>query len=315
MVSIIIPVYNGEKYLQRCFNTIQNQTYNDFEVIIVDDGSTDRTGNICDNMSKVDSRFRVIHKHNEGVARARNVALMQAKGDVVFIDADDYVELDYLEKLRKGLYYQKVDISYCLGQDEDEAGNIISTGGGQKEDLIIDSQKYDWNGTLQHPIVWGAIFRKEIVKELTFDERFSVGEDSLFFAQCLKKARNLYFVHDTVYHYVHYQESASHGKFNLKKLSEIYAWQEICKLYQASEAENMIKAALAMRIRKICRNHFSDLTFIRKDCLKEMIMIYRSIQCAYFEELVRNRKYRELFTGIVFGLCPSVCLRIRENKK
>ena len=83
MVSIIIPVYNGEKYLQRCFNTIQNQTYNDFEVIIVDDGSTDRTGNICDNMSKVDSRFRVIHKHNEGVARARNVALMQAKGDVV----------------------------------------------------------------------------------------------------------------------------------------------------------------------------------------------------------------------------------------
>ena len=132
MVSIIIPVYNGEKYLQRCFNTIQNQTYNDFEVIIVDDGSTDRTGNICDNMSKVDSRFRVIHKHNEGVARARNVALMQAKGDVVFIDADDYVELDYLEKLRKGLYYQKVDISYCLGQDEDEAGNIISNGGAER---------------------------------------------------------------------------------------------------------------------------------------------------------------------------------------
>lgn len=312
MISIIVPVYNGEKHLQRCLDSIRNQTYADFEVIVVDDGSTDGTGKICDNMARMDPRFHIIHQKNAGVAAARNVALAQSKGDLAFIDADDYVDVDYLEKLRKGLDYPEVDVSYCLGQDEDEEQNIIS-GRKQKEDVLITSSDYDWNGELQHPIVWGAIFRKEIVTGITFDERFSVAEDSLFFAQCLKNARKLYFVHDTIYHYVQYQESASHGKFDLKNISEIYAWREICELYQKSNAENQIKAALAMRIRKVCRNYYSNLEFQKNGCLKEMMVIYHSIQGAYFRELIKNRKYRELFTGIVFGLWPSIYLKIREE--
>ena len=134
MISIIIPVYNGEKHLQRCFDSIRHQTYKDFEVIIVDDGSTDGTGDICDNMARADSRFYVIHQDNAGVSAARNSALEQAKGDVAFIDADDYVEPDYIEKLKKGLDYPEVDISYCLGQSEDEYGNLISSvwGGGRE---------------------------------------------------------------------------------------------------------------------------------------------------------------------------------------
>lgn len=136
MISIVVPVYNGEKYIQRCFDSIQNQTYSDFEVIVVDDGSIDGTGDICDNIERKDSRFHVIHQNNAGVAAARNVALAQAKGDLTFIDADDYVDVDYLEKLRKGLNYPEVDISYCLGQDEDEAKNIISGGGRKKMPLL-----------------------------------------------------------------------------------------------------------------------------------------------------------------------------------
>lgn len=313
MISIIIPVYNGEKYLQRCLTSIQNQTYKDFEVIIVDDGSIDGTGDICDKIARVDARFHVIHQKNAGVATARNAGLAQAQGDLVFIDADDYVDPDYLEILSRGLDYPEVDISYCSGQDEDELQNIISVGGGQ-EDALIASKNYDWNGELQHPIVWGAIFRKDIVTGITFDARFSVGEDSLFFAQCLKKARNLYFVHDTVYHYVHYQESASHGKFNSKKISEIYAWKEIVSLYQKSKAENMVKAALAIRIKGICRNYYADPVFLEKGYINEMVVIYRSIQNAYFCELIKNKKYRELFTGIAFGLCPNICLRLRKKR-
>lgn len=314
MISIIVPVYNGEKYLQRCLDSIQNQTYADFEVIVVDDGSIDGTREICDNMARRDLRFHIIHQANEGVAVARNTALTQAKGDLVFIDADDYVDVDYLEKLRKGLDYPEVDISYCLGQDEDEEQNRISWR-GQKEDVLFDSQDYDWNGELQHPIVWGAIFRKDIVNGITFDEKLSVGEDSLFFAQCLKNARKLYFVHDTVYHYVQYQESASHGKFNLKKISEIYAWREICRLYQKNNAENQIKAALAVRIRKVCCNYYSNIEFQNNGCLNEMIVIYRSIQTVYFKELIKNQRYRELFTGIAFGQWPYIYLRIREERK
>lgn len=319
MISIIIPVYNGEKYLQRCLDSIQHQTYTDFEVIVVDDGSTDGSGEISDNMAKTDSRFHVIHQKNAGVSEARNAGLLQAKGDVTFIDADDYVGSDYLEKLIKGLAYPEVDISYCIWRDEYEGKNRTAESypqnrGGQ-QDTIIDSQDYDWNGKLEHPIVWSAIFRKEILNGLAFDKRFYVGEDSLFFAQCVKKARKLYFVHDTVYNYVHYQESAYHGKFDSRKVTEIYAWEEICKLYRGTSAENMVKVALAKRIKKFCCTYCSEHAFSDSDCLKELIVKYHGIQNVYFKELIKTRKYKELVTGISFGILPRLYLKLNETKK
>ena len=188
-------------------------------------------------------------------------------------------------------------------------------GGGQREDLIIPSQNYDWNGKLQHPIVWGAIFRKEILTALAFDKRFSVGEDSLFFAQCVKKSKNLYFVHDTVYHYVYYQESAAHGRFNLKKMTEIYAWDEICKLYHDTDMENKTITALAMRVKSFCTRYYSDPAFLESSCLDELISKYHNIQGVYIKELIRTKKYKELITGIAFGICPKLYLKLREKKK
>ena len=313
MISIIVPVYNGEKYLQRCLDSIQNQTYKDFEVIIVDDGSSDGTREICEYIAQVDTRFHIIHQKNSGVAAARNAGLAQAEGDLVFIDADDYVDSKYLEKLMKGLKYPEVDISFCVAQHEDERQNIISIDERSKEDVLISAENYDWNGKLQHPIVWGAIFRRDIVTGIQFDERFSIGEDSLFFAQCLKNARNLYFVYDTLYHYVHYQESASHGKFNLKRISEIYAWEEICSLYQNSKAENAVRTALAIRIKEICRKYYSDQTFRKQGYLEEMINKYHSLQSVYFRELITTHKYKELLMGIAFSLCPNTYLKIKHN--
>ena len=111
-----------------------------------------------------------------------------------------------------------------------------------------------------------------------------MGEDSLFFAQCVKKARKLYFVHDTVYNYVHYQESAYHGKFDSRKVTEIYAWEEICKLYRGTSAENMVKVALAKRIKKFCCTYCSEHAFSDSDCLKELIVKYHGIQNVYFKE-------------------------------
>lgn len=312
MLSIIVPVYNGEKYIQRCLDSIRKQTYKEFEVIIVDDGSYDGTGNLCDQSARMDARFRVIHQKNAGVARARNVGLAQAKGDLVFIDADDYVDSDYLEKLMEGFSYSGVDICYCAGQDEDEEQNILSRG-GRNENVFISAKDYEWNGDLQHPVVWGAIFRREIVEGLQFDERFPVGEDSLFFAKCLKKARNLYFVSDTVYHYVQCRESAAHGEFNLKRMSEIYAWEEICNLYQNSFAENLVKVALIIRIKEKCNRYYNDQTFRNQGYMKMMITKYRSLQIIYFKELIKTNKYRELFTAIVFGLWPDFYLKIKHK--
>lgn len=133
MISVIIPIYNAEKYLQRCLDTIAVQTYKDLEVIMIDDGSKDRSGMICYAMSENDNRFHSFHRENAGVAAARNFALSQMHGEyVAFIDADDYIAPNYFEALIKGMAHPGVDISYCRAQDEDESTNIISNGGGAK---------------------------------------------------------------------------------------------------------------------------------------------------------------------------------------
>lgn len=181
--------------------------------------------------------------------------------------------------------------------------------------MLYAARDYDWNGSLQHPIVWGCIFKKDIVQGLQFSNEFFVGEDSLFFAQCLKRSQNLYFVHDTVYHYVHYKESAIHGKFNSKRISEIYAWEEICDLYRKNNFENAVKAALAVRIKLICNKYYADSTFRKHGYLKDMITKYHNIQNIYFRELIKNRKYKELCTGIAFGLWPNLYLRLKQNKE
>lgn len=319
LVSIIVPVYNGERYLQRCLDSIRHQTYKDFEAIIIDDGSTDDTADICDKMARIDSRFCVIHQNNAGISAARNAGLERAKGDVAFIDADDWVETDYIEKLKRGLDYPKVDISYCMWHDE-YAERIISMGKTLQnrvgtQDANFDAQDYDWNGELDHPMVWGCIFRKKILKGLAFDKRFYVGEDSLFFTQCLKRARKLYFVHDTVYHHVHYQQSAYHGSFDAKKFTEIYAWEEICKIYYNTNIENKVITALAARVKLFCIKYYSDPVFLDSGCLEELINKYRDIQDTYFKELNRTKKYKELITSIAFGICPKLYLWVIYKRK
>lgn len=134
MISVILPIYNEEKYLQRCLDTIAVQTYKDLEIIMIDDGSNDDSGKICDAMAENDHRFHSFHKKNAGVAAARNFALTQAHGEyVAFVDADDYIDPDYFKQLMAGMECSEVDISYCDGQDEDENKNILSHGGGQQQ--------------------------------------------------------------------------------------------------------------------------------------------------------------------------------------
>lgn len=111
LVSIIVPVYNVEPYLRQCLDSIIAQTYTAFEVVLVDDGSTDQSGVICDEYAARDSRFVVVHKQNEGVAKARITAFEQSKGELItFIDSDDYVSSDYLEKLSKPIIESNADI-------------------------------------------------------------------------------------------------------------------------------------------------------------------------------------------------------------
>ena len=114
LVSIIVPVYNVEQYLKRCIQSILRQTYVHIEIILVDDGSTDHSGKICDAYSKRDHRIRVFHKHNGGQASARNLGIRNSKGDyLAFVDSDDFVHPEYIQYMYNNLKKYKADLSYC----------------------------------------------------------------------------------------------------------------------------------------------------------------------------------------------------------
>lgn len=126
MISIIVPVYNAEKYLNRCISSLLNQTYYNLEIILVNDGSTDNSKKICKNAAKNDSRIKLINSVNEGVSLARNKGLKEANGDYIsFVDSDDYVEPDYVEKMLLTLKSKKVDIVYCSAVVENINGVFI----------------------------------------------------------------------------------------------------------------------------------------------------------------------------------------------
>ena len=114
LISIIIPVYKVEKYLEKCIKSVLDQTYKNLQIILVDDGSPDNCGNICDNYAKIDNRIEVIHKANGGLSEARNVGLKVARGEYIgFVDSDDYVSNEMFENLYNTLISNDVDVSIC----------------------------------------------------------------------------------------------------------------------------------------------------------------------------------------------------------
>ena len=114
LVSVIVPIYNVEKYLRKCVDSILNQTYKNLEIILVDDGSPDNCGNICDEYALSDSRIRIIHKKNGGLSDARNAGLDIARGNyILFVDSDDYIDETMVEKLYEALEKEKAEMSLC----------------------------------------------------------------------------------------------------------------------------------------------------------------------------------------------------------
>lgn len=178
MISIIVPIYNIEDYLRSCLDSILNQTYSDFELILVEDGSVDRSGLICDEYAGQDSRIIVIHQENQGLPAARNVGLKRMRGDyVTMIDGDDCVHTLFLEILYKlitsGDYdfsmcsYQsiddidEVDLSHLLLEDECSQPQVISG-----HDCMYNL--YKKKGDMHYAVVWNKLYRQEVVEDVYF---------------------------------------------------------------------------------------------------------------------------------------------------
>lgn len=235
-ISIIIPVYNIGEYLERCLESVINQTYNNLEIILVDDGSSDNSGIICDAYVEKDNRITVIHKENGGVSSARNVGLDIASGDYIgFVDGDDVVENDMYEKLLRNALENDAEMSVCQIDTISTDGVLEPLykheSGELKKEYVIENYFFD---EFVKSIMYSQcnkIYKRECISELRY-KPYKYGEDILFVFESLGKVKTIFFDEYVGYHYIHRVDSAMTKAFSVKRYDYIMAARElvdICK--------------------------------------------------------------------------------------
>lgn len=202
-ISVIVPVYRVEKYLDKCVKSIVNQTYENLEIILVDDGSPDNCPAICDEWAKKDSRIKVIHKENGGVSSARNAALKIASGEFIgFVDSDDWIEPDMYESLLKRIDETDSSIALCSYY------SVETTGDTKAHRCISDKDKLGRDDYLRFIVlggdggyIWNRLYRADIVKEVSFDENIWYSEDLLFNFKTALISKSVAVLDEPEYHY------------------------------------------------------------------------------------------------------------------
>ncbi len=201
MISIIVPAYNAEKHIYKCICSICNQKYKDIEIIVVNDGSTDRTYEILDDLAKNDRRIKVINTKNVGASHARNIGIKNAKGEFIrFVDADDYLEansISLLVKNQEETDAQLVIGGYAIHQGENHVENIIPAEKAvySQINLCIEWYQQKLLGAL-----WNKLFKRELITAY-FNQHYCVGEDLLFVLKYLNNASTISILNEIVYEY------------------------------------------------------------------------------------------------------------------
>lgn len=225
-ISVIIPVYNVEKYLKRCIESVINQTIKDLEIILVDDGSTDSSGRICDEYAKKDKRIKVIHKENGGLSDARNAGLDIARGYYIsFVDSDDYIDNNMIEKLYYGCTKNNTDIAICDKILELENGKKFKEKMYNNSCELNQKETYE-NILLYSPSVWNKLFKRELFTDIRFPKG-KLYEDIITTNKLIDKSNKTFYVEGTYYHYIQRQNSIVHKNFNINKLDYINNAKEL----------------------------------------------------------------------------------------
>lgn len=248
LISIIIPVYNVESYLVYSLESVQKQTYKNLQVILVDDGSTDKSSKICENFQKNDDRFELYKIDNGGQSRARNVALTKVRGEyVTFVDSDDILEATIVEKLLSLVLEYSSEMSMCYpshfyDDSVPKFTELNDSGVKTKEDVLLD-MFYQRNFI---PSVWGKLFEfKLFSNNLKFQESI-IFEDVEILPRLIERANKISYSRSELYGYRHREESTTTKKFSDKDLDIIYVCDLLEKKYGNLET-NMNQAVTAYR--------------------------------------------------------------------
>lgn len=251
MLSIIVPVYNTEKFLCDCIESILKQKFEKFELILVDDGSTDRSGIICDQYKKKDSRIQVIHSKNQGQSAARNLGLSMAQYDwIAFVDSDDTIEEDMYEKMLDIAFKENVSMVICsanyMSEDGKSKRNIEQKKKSPKQEVISSHQMITaklWRGSYENNLFtapWNKVIKKELLGNQPFKEGVILEDDLLANILFIKKYK-IGIINEALYNWRMRKSSITHQRFDEKRaffLEILYLRVHVFKKYGFEEAAN-----------------------------------------------------------------------------
>ncbi len=233
MISVIIPIYNSEKYLKKCIESIVKQTYKDLEIILVNDGSTDSCGKICDDYAENDNRIKVIHQENRGLSAARNAGLKVASGEyITFVDSDDYIENDTYESVFTAIEQFGSDLVFFREKSVDESGKTIYINGGAPTGEIYEISHEDAKSLIIGRQINGMcdkVYKANVLEGLFFKEGYMYGEDFMYNLLALTRLETVSYVDQIKYSYVSNTSSVTHRGFNKNSFDQVYFKDEVAR--------------------------------------------------------------------------------------
>lgn len=305
-VSIIVPVYNAEKYLEECIDSLINQTYENIEIILVNDGSTDNSLNICKEYEKY-TNLRVITQENQGVSTARNKGLETSTGEyIMFVDSDDYIEPNMVEEMIKGVinsdmviceYNEKYQNSIIPIKIRSDLNKINA-----KEAILLT---FDTAGGY----LWNKIFKKETIikNNFKFDSNIHMLEDQLFVIKYMSKINEITIIHKCLYNYRIRKTSAARNTNNNKYNSIIIALHKIIDIFNELDINNLI---IKQKIIEYCYKDNNDLI------VQNVKLVFNQDINEIYKELMKSKKIKRVnkIKMFVFKRCNWIYKHYKKNK-
>ena len=286
-ISVIVPVYNAEKYLDECIQSVLNQTYPDIELILVDDGSPDKSGEICDRYAKEDDRINVFHQKNSGVCAARNCGIELSSGEYfTFLDSDDTLSKYALEVLFKDIAENDADMAIGAVDGIDFTDVVPS---GDPDFVWTDTQALE-KSIEDNPYTYSScakLYKRQTFSDVRFEEGRRIHEDSYYVFCCFSKQPKVTARNYQVYKYRNNLDSASHASFSDKYFDILYFADEKVKIINekfpelSKKANNiLVKASLAM-LHVLCNTKKKEHNKCVKECIKTVIKYRKDFIPAY----------------------------------
>ena len=315
LITVIVPVYNVEKYLRKCIDSILNQTYTNLEIILVDDGSPDNCGQICDEYAQNDGRIKVIHKTNGGLSDTRNNGIDNSLGKyITFVDSDDYIETQYVQKLYDAIQVNNTKISQCNITIINDNGEILERKG--YENILIKAGKEmleelygeHW---IENVVAWNKMYARELFKEL----RYPIGkihEDEFTTYKVLYNVDNIAIVNDYLYNYRKNENSITERKFNLKRLDILDAFECRMKFFIEKNESKLYEITLVTYLQKIKECYIKTKKFIKdsEGAQKELVKKYREnyVKILKFKNISNVKKVK----WFLFSVLPSLYYYLKQ---